>query len=65
MSQYVGLFEPIKYSVCAKDLAKIYALPNKPCYIFEIYSSEYCNKFEYIKESDEMMVWVPPLVSNV
>lgn len=40
-SKYVGLFEPVAEHILPIDLVKMYALPHKPCYLYEVYQNEY------------------------
>lgn len=41
----------------------MYALPRKPCYLYEVYGNEY-RITEYIKDSEKVLAWMAPLNSN-
>lgn len=62
-SKFVGLFEPVSERTLPIDLVQMYALPHKPCYLYEIYGCEY-RITEYIKDSEEVLAWMAPLNGN-
>lgn len=62
-SKFVGLFEPVSEHTLPIDIVKMYALPHKPCYLYEVYGSEH-RIIEYMKDSEEVLVWMVPLNGN-